>query len=1062
MESTSRIFNAIGRTHMYWGRKPIPDLLEIFKDVRKGSIVLDPFCGGGTPAVAALLREGRVIASDLNPMGVFLTKVLIRPISIASLVAAFDRVKEQVASKIAQAYAIKCPVCGQDATVGYLVWLERTGNTQLKRLAIRCSRCGQVVREALPRQIIEQQMEVSQQQPTLWYPKRHIHSRRIAPVEYHHELFTGRNLSMLAELFHELEHAEPENCRDALRYVFTAMLYSCSNMQMFSEQDPSSSRGWTALRFYVPPARKELNVWNAFEGRFRNLIKCKKLLNLLMPSIHVTDSQEEFFSSDCEALVFKGDAFSLSDSLFGVADHVFLDPPYNDDIEYLAFSEFWGAWLKMRFDWETEWHSEKDRVFTLKGILESVRNKTRQSCQVVLAFAPKGRNEFPVESVIQESGYGVERCGGFLYDNSHKRGGMDRRQDVFFVLRKASQCHSGSPPSQLSRPSLREVSQIFPYLQVSAFLWPGDSSGLAAPEGIRGQAARIRKPPQRRKRRKGKWSGDSSGLELIRAQAARIRPLRLGSELRDVKGIEITEAIRKPLRNKRAYHTLCYALLRPILQKDGWQCSWVARSQFEKNVLGVSFSGKAPEKPGRIPAGVVLVAARNDKRLLFCFEDQGKEKLARIPTRISRIDRGTFKNIPIMIVPSAKKMREWRQVKEAANWRGGFFVSFEDIQRKAEQLDSESYLELCATNPVPRQGVGAGPGIAAFRAEVTANIPMGGPRGKTDHYILRFKAPELQSVIPGQFIMMDTRPTCGFARDRTLSREEMTSFDLSAHAFLKRPFGVHRASYPGFRPDYLKNLLLPRTLSTILHTVLPTGFDIFYKVVENGTGTREMTRLKEGDRVQMVGPLGKPFDLRKLRADGFEEIHVIGGGVGMVPLVFMVQALRFFAFDVKCFLGIESVEMLRLEMLRHTDDLATGFGADPSDMYIYVDDLRNAGVRREDIFVSSFQPGYQRRIAQRSNFRQGLVSQQYEEYLAASRGSGKIAAFTCGPMPMMKAIARICERYGIRLMVFMEKRMACGIGVCLSCVCRTQNGKPHYSRVCTEGPIFEANEVVWD
>ena len=89
MRESIKLFNSISRTHSYWGRNPLTGLLEIFKDVKEGDVVVNPFCGGGTPVLAALLQGARVIAGDLNPMAVFLTKVLIRPISISALLRAF-------------------------------------------------------------------------------------------------------------------------------------------------------------------------------------------------------------------------------------------------------------------------------------------------------------------------------------------------------------------------------------------------------------------------------------------------------------------------------------------------------------------------------------------------------------------------------------------------------------------------------------------------------------------------------------------------------------------------------------------------------------------------------------------------------------------------------------------------------------------------------------------------------------------------------------------------------------------------------------------------------------
>jgi len=97
----------------------------------------------------------------------------------------------------------------------------------------------------------------------------------------------------------------------------------------------------------------------------------------------------------------------------------------------------------------------------------------------------------------------------------------------------------------------------------------------------------------------------------------------------------------------------------------------------------------------------------------------------------------------------------------------------------------------------------------------------------------------------------------------------------------------------------------------------------------------------------------------------------------------------------------------------------------------------------------------------KKNFYNGFVSAQYNDYLQRTRPKKKILAFSCGPVGMMKALALITTEYEIQLKVLMEKRMACGIGVCLSCVCETKTGEGNYSRVCTDGPIFDASEILW-
>ena len=87
MPDEINLFTTISRSHWYWGRKPIAGIMQNLSaiGVREGDLVVDPFCGGGTPAIAMLLHGARVIAGDLNPMAVFLTKTIVRPLEIASL-----------------------------------------------------------------------------------------------------------------------------------------------------------------------------------------------------------------------------------------------------------------------------------------------------------------------------------------------------------------------------------------------------------------------------------------------------------------------------------------------------------------------------------------------------------------------------------------------------------------------------------------------------------------------------------------------------------------------------------------------------------------------------------------------------------------------------------------------------------------------------------------------------------------------------------------------------------------------------------------------------------------
>ena len=401
-----------------------------------------------------------------------------------------------------------------------------------------------------------------------------------------------------------------------------------------------------------------------------------------------------------------------------------------------------------------------------------------------------------------------------------------------------------------------------------------------------------------------------------------------------------------------------------------------------------------------------------------------------------------------------------RRASRADEWRRGFFISFPELGEKAEELNKSEYEKLRVRTPRPEPPKRSK--IMTMTAEVEENVPVG--KEEPNHYKLKFKTDHSFNIMPGQFIMMATAPQ---RHDTVSSLISWNDFKASSEiikpaSYLKRPFGIHRAFYSNFGRDYLKKLSLPPALATVLHTVFPNKFEIFYKVQPNGVGTQELTKLKKGgkgkkgNKIQIIGPLGKGLNIKEIRAHGFEEIHVIGGGVGMAPLIFIVQALRYYSYKVKAFIGTQNIGMLK-----YPDSLSQSFDETSKDSTIYINDLSDIGIDKNDIHVSTITAEKIDHMLPRRNQYQGLVTDQYRQFLKAAWSPKKTLAFACGPMGMMKALAQIAGEYGIQLKVLMEKRMACGIGVCLSCVCETKTGEGNYSRVCTDGPIFDASEILW-
>jgi dihydroorotate dehydrogenase electron transfer subunit len=510
-------------------------------------------------------------------------------------------------------------------------------------------------------------------------------------------------------------------------------------------------------------------------------------------------------------------------------------------------------------------------------------------------------------------------------------------------------------------------------------------------------------------------------------------------------------------------YKFCAAALEILLARDGWKLvppQVALAGKYELNL---------PDAPApRQRALPLLTAQKNDQTMVFCLNHPDRDALAQLAADIQLRDDDAFQTLAVLIAESDQTMDQLRSFEKTAQWPRGFFCSLDELQNLCEKTDPSGFQALRGQWPLARRPEAPAvlPEIANFEAEVLSNVVVGGE--DSQHHKMRFRAPGLRNAFPGQFIMMDTRPGQPLRTNRPVIWEELrNSVEVTPQAYLKRPFGIHQTYYPHFKPESFSKLALPPTLAPILRLPFPFQFDIFYKVLPYGVGTHEMLRLKKGDRVQMLGPLGKRYDIRQLRALGVSDVHLIGGGVGMAPLIFMAQVLRFYGFAVKAFIGIES-----WERLKYFDDVERSFGEEPQAAHIYVDELLAAGLNREDIYVSCDRQdssGFENVILQ-SNFLLGFSSELYKGFLknqaesAAHVKEGAVMAFTCGPMPMMKAVRAITADYEIPLKVLMEKRMACGVGVCLSCVCktRTSDGAEHYSRVCSDGPIFDARDLIWE
>lgn len=221
-----------------------------------------------------------------------------------------------------------------------------------------------------------------------------------------------------------------------------------------------------------------------------------------------------------------------------------------------------------------------------------------------------------------------------------------------------------------------------------------------------------------------------------------------------------------------------------------------------------------------------------------------------------------------------------------------------------------------------------------------------------------------------------------------------------------------------FRKD--RSTLMPRPISVCRSDAEAGEITLVYRVV--GGGTQEFSTLAAGDEVAVMGPLGNGFPINEAAG---KHVLLIGGGIGIPPMLSCADAITEAAFPgtrITAAVGYRSADTYLLEELKEkaevivsTDDGSLGVRG------TVIDAIREAGVRPDLVFA-------------------------------------------CGPKVMLRAAAEFAAEVNCPAYVSLEERMACGIGVCLGCSADTTGTDPHSlvkkTRVCADGPVFKASEVV--
>jgi dihydroorotate dehydrogenase electron transfer subunit len=183
-----------------------------------------------------------------------------------------------------------------------------------------------------------------------------------------------------------------------------------------------------------------------------------------------------------------------------------------------------------------------------------------------------------------------------------------------------------------------------------------------------------------------------------------------------------------------------------------------------------------------------------------------------------------------------------------------------------------------------------------------------------------------------------------------------------------------------------------------------------------GKGTLCIANCKKDDIINIMGPLGNSWP------EPAGDFIVLAGGIGVASVYSLIEA---YPQRAGVFCGYRNCE--ELLMLEDIGKLAKKVSATTDDG---------------------------------SYCRAGLITEPFTEFIGSAQFSDNpLPVYACGPTPMLKALAAIIKGKNLKCHVSLEEVMACGVGACLGCVCKTKSG---YTRICKEGPVFDIEDIVWE
>ncbi len=237
---------------------------------------------------------------------------------------------------------------------------------------------------------------------------------------------------------------------------------------------------------------------------------------------------------------------------------------------------------------------------------------------------------------------------------------------------------------------------------------------------------------------------------------------------------------------------------------------------------------------------------------------------------------------------------------------------------------------------------------------------------------------------------------------------------------LERPCemgGILPSQFFNLKASALPYLRRPISISKIEDDALE------FTIIAKGIGTRQFQKLKTGDVIDVLGPLGNQYSID----ENHKRVLIVGGGIGVPPQAVLAEAIKAKTnAHITVQLGFRDMPYMVDRFTALTDDVTIASENAAADYKGYVTDLTE----------------------------RALKSQTFD------------MVYVCGPSIVIEKVAALCKAADTPVQLLMEERMACGVGACMVCVCKVkEQSMPDgiwHKRVCTDGPVFYGSEVVFE